>query len=487
MSVKFYDTLLWEYIKNPWVRWISLDKLSGKDFWYRMISYDDITNKNKINFQDVPLRQAAIYSWEDVYITNKLFEKHLKEKTTENKVLNEIELPLIKVLKTMEIDWVCIDTDILKWIGTQLENEIRRLKKNIYDEVEEEFNINSPKQVGEILFWKLALPKWKKTKTWFSVWAEVLLELAHDYEIAQKIVDYRHYTKLQSTYIEWLLKLIDANWLVHTNYNSAITTTGRLSSTNPNLQNIPNSDWIAWEIRSAFVSRFENWKIIALDYSQVEVRILAIMSGDKNLLDAFTNWLDIHHRTAQFIFPWKTITNSERKIAKWVNFWVIYWISSFWLSKMLWIGMKEAKSYIDKFFESYPDVKIFLDNTIKFCEENSYVETLFWRRRYINWINDLNRIVKSSAEREAINMPIQWTSADIIKIAMIDTYNFIQKNNLKSKLIMQVHDELVFDVFYGEEQIIEIEVKEIMQNILKDKIIKLKVDAWLWNNWKEAK
>ncbi len=487
MLAKFYDTLLWEYIKNPWIRWISLDKLSIKDFWYKMISYDEITNQKKINFKDVDLKQASIYSWEDVYITNKIYEKHIKEKINENKVLNEIEIPLIQVLKKMEIDWVYIDWDILKWIWTLLDNEINRLEKNIFDEVEEKFNINSPKQVWEILFNKLALPKGKKTKTWFSVWIEVLWELAKDYPIAQKIVDYRHYSKIKSTYVLWLLWLIDENNLVHTNYNSALTTTWRLSSTNPNLQNIPSSNWIAWEIRSAFISRFEKWKIITIDYSQVEVRILAIMSGDKNLLDAFKNWLDIHHKTAEFIFPWKTITSNERKIAKWVNFWVIYWISWFWLSKMLWINMKDAKSYIDKFFESYPDVKIFLDNTITFCEKNNYVETLFWRKRYINWINDLNKIIKWSAQREAINMPIQWTSADIIKISMINTYNFLINNNLKSKLIMQVHDELVFDVYPWEEKIIETEIKNIMQNILIDKPIKLKVDVWMWNNWKEAK
>lgn len=487
MPAKFYDTLLWEYIKNPWIRWISLDKLSQKDFWYRMISFDEITSKNKINFKDVELKNAAIYSWEDVYITNKLYLKHIEEKTNENKVLNEIEIPLIHVLKKMEIDWVFIDDDRLKWIWTQLDNEITRLKKSIFDEVEEEFNIKSPKQVWDILFDKLSLPRWKKTKTWYSVWAEVLWDLAHDYPIAQKIVDYRHYTKLQSTYIDWLLNLIDDNWLVHTSYNAAVTTTGRLSSTNPNLQNIPSSDWIAWEIRDAFISRFDKWKIVALDYSQVEVRILAIMSWDKNLLDAFKNWLDIHHRTAEFIFPEKTITNNERKIAKWVNFWVIYWISSFWLSKMLWISMKDAKTYIDKFFESYPNVKIFLEDTIKFCEKNNYVETYFGRKRYINWINDLNRIVKWSAEREAINMPIQWTSADIIKIAMIKTDKFLEEKNLKSKMIMQVHDELVFDVYPWEEEIIKKEIKEIMQNVLLDKPIILKVDFWEWTSWKYAK
>jgi len=287
---KFYDTLLWEYIKNPWIRWLSLDKLSVKEFWYRMISYDEITNKKKLIFKEVELESAAIYSGEDVYITNKLYLKHLEEKTTENKILNDIEIPLIKVLQKMEIDWVYVEADRLKWIWTLLEQEITRLEKDIFNDAEEEFNIKSPKQVGNILFEKLALPKWKKTKTGYSVNAEVLWELSHDYPIAQKIVDYRHYTKLQSTYIEGLLSLIGENWLVHTSYNTAVTATWRLSSTNPNLQNIPSSHWIAWEIRDAFISRFDWWKIIALDYSQVEVRLLAIMSEDKNLLDAFKNW-----------------------------------------------------------------------------------------------------------------------------------------------------------------------------------------------------
>ncbi len=487
MWAKIYDTLLWEYIKNPWIRWFSLDKLSIKEFWYRMISFDEITNKKKLNFQDTNIIDAAVYSWEDVYMTNKLYTKHLEEKNTENKVLNEIDIPLIEVLKDMEIDWVFIDTDRLKGIWTLLEEEIHKLGKQIISEADEEFNINSPKQVGNILFEKLALPKGKKTKTWYSVSADVLWELAHDHPIAQKIIDYRHYSKLLSTYIEWLLSIIDDNWLVHTSYNTAITSTWRLSSTSPNLQNIPSSNWIAWEIRDAFISRFEWWKIIALDYSQVEVRLLAIMSNDKNLLQSFKEWLDIHHKTAEFLFPNSTITGNERKIAKAVNFWVIYWISWFWLAKMIWISIKDARNYITKFYELYPSVKIYLEETIKWCEKNKYVETLFWRKRHINWINDLNKIIKSSAEREAINMPIQWTSADIIKIAMIRIHKFLSNSELKSKMIMQVHDELVFDVFPWEEEKIKKEAQKIMQNILENQVITLKVDIWEWNTWKEAK
>jgi DNA polymerase-1 len=211
------------------------------------------------------------------------------------------------------------------------------------------------------------------------------------------------------------------------------------------------------------------------------------MSWDEWLLDAFKNWIDIHHKTAEFIFPWETITSSKRKIAKAVNFWVIYWISSFWLAKMIWISMKDAKTYITKFYESYPKVKSYLEETIKWCELNKYVETLFWRKRYINWINDLNKIIKSSAEREATNMPIQWTSADIIKIAMIEVYDFLEKWKFKSKMIMQVHDELVFDIFPWEEKVMKKNVKEIMENILKNKVITLKADVWEWKSWKEAK
>ncbi len=483
---KFYDTLIWEYIKKPWNRNLSLDKLAQNDLNYEMISYNDITNKWKNNFKDVDLITASKYSWEDVIITNKIYKKHLELNLNNEKIINEIELPLMEVLVNMEIDWVKVDKNKLFDIWELLKKEIKRLEEEIFIISDEEFNINSPKQVWEILFNKLALPKGKKTKTWYSVNAEVLWELSHEFEIAQMIVDYRHYSKLLSTYIEWLSKLLDSNWLLHTSYNQTVTTTGRLSSTNPNLQNIPSSHWIAWEIRSAFISRFEWWKIIAIDYSQVEVRILAILSKDENLLNSFKNNEDIHHKTAEFIFPWKTITSNERKIAKAVNFWVIYWISWFWLSKMIGKSLKESKEYIDKFFESYPKVRSFLDNTIKKCEETWYVETIFGRKRYIAWINDSNKMIKSWAEREAINMPIQWTSADIIKIAMIKVSNYLKEKNLKTKMIMQVHDELVFDTYPWEEDIIKNDVMNIMENIITNEDIKLKTDIWIGNNWRKT-
>ena len=483
---QIYDTLLGEYIANPGSRNLSLDKLASRKFDYEMISFDDLVKKQRLaSFAEVDLKIASKYSAEDVYITHKLYNEQQKNLSLQKgnlvKVLNKIEIPLIRVLEKMEITWVKIDRDRLKELGTIFENEIINLSNSIFEEVWEEFNISSPKQVWEILFDKLSLPKWKKTKTGWSVNAETLENLAREFPIAQKIIDYRHFSKLNSTYIKWLLDLLDTNDFLHTSYNQAVTTTGRLSSTNPNLQNIPSWSWIASEIRSAFISRFEKGKIMAFDYSQVELRLLAIMSEDERLIDAFNKWFDIHNKTAELI--WTT----DRKIAKAVNFWVIYWISGFGLSKMIDISVGEANIYIKKFFENYPKVREYLDNTIKFCEKNAYVETLFWRRRYISGINDSNKMIKKSAEREAINMPIQGTSADIIKIAMIRVFDFIKNENLKSKLIMQVHDELVFDVYPGEEEILEEKITEIMENILENKKVKLKVDCDLGDNWKQAK
>jgi len=485
--VKFYDTLIGEYIKNPWQRGNSLDALASKYFSYHMISYDEITGKRKINFADVSLTHAADYSAEDVYMTHKLYEKQQKERKKEDDFILDLETSLLEVLVSMEVSWVKIDRDKLKEIGTLLENEIARLEKEIYHLAGEEFNISSPKQVGEILFEKMGIPAKKKTKTGFSVNSDVLESLGHHYPIAHSIIEYRHYKKLLSTYIVGLLEDMDENDRVHTSYNQTITTTGRLSSTSPNLQNIPSGYGIAGQIREAFIPYEKEDSIVAFDYSQVEVRILAIMSWDENLLSAFQHDLDIHNNTAKFIFWKDNISSEERKIAKTVNFWVIYGISPFWLSEMLGISRSDAKTYIDKFYENYPKVRAFFDTTIAFCEENGYVETIFWRRRYINGINDKNRIIKQWAEREAINMPIQGTSADIIKIAMKEIYDFLAKGKYVSNMIMQVHDELVFNMKKEEEKELTPKIQTIMENIIKDKAIQLIVDVWSWKNRKEAK
>lgn len=484
---QIYDTILGEYIKNPWARWLSLDDLALRDMDYKMISYDEVTGRKKLNFKDVDLQSASIYSAEDVYITWELYKKQEKDNIVSNKVLIDIEIPLVDVLKDMEITWVKIDRDKLKWIWILLESEITKLEKEIYSLAWEEFNIKSPSQVAKILFEKLQLKSGKKTKTWFSVDSEVLEELAKNHEIARKLIDYRTYTKLLSNYVEWLLAELDDNDLIHTNYNQTIASTGRLSSTNPNLQNIPTWKGISWEIRNAFIPLNNDEVIMAFDYSQVEVRVLAIMSWDQNLLNAFKNNIDIHYNTAKFIFWKDDISKNKRKVAKSVNFWVIYWISAFWLSKMIDASIADCKKYIDKFYENYPQVREFFDAVVDNCKKTWYVETMFWRRRLIPWINDSNRIIAEAAKREAINMPIQWTAADIIKLAMIKIDKFIKSNKMNSKLIMQVHDELVFTVKKSEKEKLEKEVKNIMESVLVDKPIKLIVDVWHWKSWGEAK
>lgn len=484
---KIYDTILWEYIKNPGKKWLGLDDLARKLFSYEMISYDSITNKGKINFSRVDLETAAFYSGEDVYMTSLLYKKQKEEKVCENEVLKNIELPLLEVIKEIELNWVKIDKKILEDLWIIFKWEIEKLEKSIFEEAWVEFNIKSPKQVGEILFEKMWLQTSKKTKTWFSVDAEVLEELARENNIAKLLLEHRTFQKLQSTYIEWLIPLInEKTWKIHTNYNQIVTSTWRLSSTNPNLQNIPSSVWIAWEIRWAFIPSSEDNILIAADYSQVEIRVLAIMSGDENLINAFKNNIDIHYNTAKLIFGKDDINKDERRIAKSVNFWIIYWISAFWLAKTLWVWQKEARLYIDRFFENYPKVKTFFEEIIKKAESTGYTETMFGRKRYIEWINDRNKMIKQSAERESMNMPIQWTRADIIKIAMIKIAKFLKENNLKSKMIMQVHDELVFDVPKSEKEIIETNIREIMENIISSEI-KLIVDIQSGKNWKECK
>lgn len=484
---KIYDTLLWEYIKNPGKKWIWLDDLASKLFQYEMISYDSVTNKGKINFSEVDLETRAKYSGEDVYITSLLYKKQKDEKINENEVLKNIELPLLEVIKEIELNWVKVDKEKLEELWKIFRWELEKLEKSIFEEAWCEFNIKSPKQVWEILFEKMWLKSSKKTKTWFSVDAEVLEELARENNIAKLLLEHRTYQKLLSTYIEWLIPLINGKtWKIHTSYNQTVTTTGRLSSTNPNLQNIPSSVWISGEIRWAFIPESEDNILIAADYSQVEIRVLAIMSEDENLQKAFNEWIDIHYNTAKLIFWKDDINKDERRIAKSVNFWVIYGISPFWLAKMLDISQKDAKLYIDKFFENYPKVKTFFESIIKKAEETGYTETMFGRKRYIEWINDRNRMIKQRAEREAMNMPIQGTRADIIKLAMIKISKFLKENNMKSKMIMQVHDELVFDVLKSEEEIMKKNIKEIMENIISSDI-KLIVDIESGKNWKECK
>lgn len=488
IMARIYDTLLGEYITNPGRKGLSLDDLAEKTFDYKMISYEEVTQKKTLNFCEVDIEAAGIYSAEDVYITRKIFDAQKEKWVIENRVLQDIEIPLLHVLQKMEITWVKVDGEKLKEIGIFLKEEIEKEEKIIYEIVWNPFNISSPKQVWEILFEKMWLPSGKKTKTWYSVDVEVLESLSFHYPIAKHILNFRQYSKLLSTYIEGLWKLIHPQtWRIHTSYNQSVAATGRLSSTAPNLQNIPSSSsWPAGEVRKAFVPFWEWDVIMAFDYSQIEVRLLAIMSGDENLLGAFQQGIDIHSNTWYFLFAKDELTSDERKIAKAVNFWVIYGISPFWLSKMIGISQADAKIYITKFYEQYPKVGEYFAKTIADCEKNGYVETLFGRKRYIPAINDKNMIMKKAAEREAMNMPIQGTSADIIKIAMIRIEQWIEEKALKSRMIMQVHDELVFNVVPEEQEIFKKEIPLIMEHIIAGPLT-LKVDMGMGENWKEAK
>ncbi|MCH8518214.1 hypothetical protein LAT59_00410 [Candidatus Gracilibacteria bacterium] len=494
--------MLAEYLKNPGQRGLGLDALAKRKFQYDMKSYDEVSQKKKLRFDEVDLEVAANYSGEDVYMTWKLYSEQGSMKDGNPSpvkpisggvsiqkldILQDMELPLLKILSDMEMRGIRIDRDFLKGLEGRLEQAIGELESEIYELAGEDFNIKSPKQVGELLFGKLGLPRAKKTKTGYSVDSEVLEELAKKYPIAALISKHRHYSKLLSTYVIGLLEVADEDDRIHTSFNQTVTATGRLSSTNPNLQNIPHGDDVAGEIRKAFIPYREEDMLVAFDYSQIEVRLLALMSGDENLLGAFRDMRDIHQVTAEFIFKKNTISSTERKFAKAVNFGVIYGISPFGLSKMLDIPQKDSRHYIDTFYASYPKVREFYDTLLEKARKTGYVETLFGRRRYTPSINDRNKMIASGAEREAINMPIQGSNADIIKLAMLQIQEYLDKNNCKSVMLLQVHDELIFNIVPEEKETLLVEIPRIMENIIPNSSIHLKADAVMGKSWKECK
>lgn len=379
---------------------------------------------------------------------------------------NNIEFPLIDVLYEMEKDGFKLDLDMLKQLNNEYNNELISLNDSIVALAGSDFNINSPKQLANILFEKLGLPNLKKGSTNI----EVLENLQNVHPIIDLIIRYRKIYKLNSTYIEsYLEKLDKSNHLVHTMFNQTLTQTGRLSSTEPNLQNIPIREEEGRNLRKIFISRFENGKIISADYSQIELRLLAHFSLDPKLIDAFEKNLDIHATTASEVFniPLEFVTSEMRRKAKAVNFGIVYGISEYGLSQSIHSSRKEAKEFIDKYFETYPKVKQYLESSIVFAKENGYVKTMFNRRRNIDELNSNNYNLKQFGERVALNMPLQGTASDIIKIAMIEISKEFKRQNLKSKLILQIHDELICDTFSGEEEIVQEILKNKMQNVVK--------------------
>ncbi|MDW8799890.1 DNA polymerase I [Clostridium sp. A1-XYC3] len=447
---------------------------------------DIIEHYLKVNIQedDKDSQARATSLLYKLYTT---LESHIREAEMEE-LLYKMEQPLTDVLSSMEYEGFKVDKEKLDELGKKFKSEISSIQKEIYDLAEEEFNINSPKQLGKILFEKLDLPVIKKTKTGYSTNAEVLEELSDKHPIIEKITYYRQLTKLYSTYIEGLKAVIDEDGKIHSSFNQTVTTTGRLSSTEPNLQNIPIKYEMGREIRKVFVPNNEDSIIISADYSQIELRVLAHISGDENLIDAFLNHSDIHTKTASEVFrvPMEEVTSLQRSNAKAVNFGIVYGIGDFSLGKDLKISRKEAKNYIDTYFERYPGVKKYMDDIIKHAKENEYVTTIMNRRRFIPEINSSNKMVKSFGERLAMNAPIQGSAADIIKLAMVNVYNELEKRNFKSKVILQVHDELILNAYRDEIDEVKSIVKEEMEKVLQLKV-PLEIDMNIGENWYEAK
>lgn len=414
----------------------------------------------------------------------------LEEISSKNmdKLFYDIEMPLVETLASMEHLGFKVNIGDLDSLGIEIVSQLDTLKSEIYSLSGEEFNINSPKQLGVILFEKMNLPVIKKTKTGYSTDAEVLDELLDKHEIISKIIQYRQLAKLNSTYIEGLKPCIGVDGKIHSSFNQTITTTGRISSTEPNLQNIPIKMEVGRRIRKAFVPSSSDYLIMSADYSQIELRILAHISGDENLIYAFNHNQDIHTRTASEVFniPMEEVTSLQRSNAKAVNFGIVYGLSDFGLSKDLKITRKKAKSYIDNYFSRYQGVKTYLENTIEEAKSKGYVKTLINRLRYIPEISSSNRNVKMHGERLAMNTPIQGTAADIIKIAMVSVYRRLKNENLKSKLILQVHDELILEVYKEEESYMKTLVEEEMKNALKLSV-PLEIGISIGKNWYEAK
>ena len=403
------------------------------------------------------------------------------------KLFRELEMPLTYVLYDMEREGILVKPEELKAYGEALTGRIGELEKTIHDAAGENFNINSPKQLGEILFEKLKLPGGKKTKTGYSTAAEVLEKLAPEYPVVNDILEYRGLTKLKSTYADGLAAFIDTDNKIHTNFNQTITATGRLSSTEPNLQNIPMRMELGRRIRKVFVPQ-EGCIFMDADYSQIELRVLAHMSGDAQLIEAYQMDEDIHRITASKVFhtPFEEVTDLQRRNAKAVNFGIVYGISSFGLSQDLSISPKEAKVYIDEYFKTYPGIKGFLDKLVTDAKEKGYCETMFGRRRPVPELKSSNFMQRSFGERVAMNSPIQGTAADIIKIAMINVYDALKAKNLKSKLILQIHDELLIETRQDEVETVRELLTDEMQNACK-LAVKLETDLHTGTDWYEAK
>jgi len=489
-----FDTMLAHYLLQPDMRH-NMDVLAETYLNYSTVSIETLIGKkgkNQLSMRSVDLESLKDYACEDADITLQLkesFQPKLRENEAEE-LFRKVEVPLVPVLASMESEGVKLDIPTLKEYSVQLEKEINELVKEIQDQAGVEFNIASPKQLGEVLFEKMVItdkPKLTKTKQ-YSTGEDVLIKLINKHPIIRNILDFRSLTKLKSTYIDTLPDMVNPRTgRIHTSYNQAVAATGRLSSNKPNLQNIPIRTDRGREIRKAFIPRNEKYTLLAADYSQIELRIIAELSGDAGMLEAFQQNYDIHTSTASKVYgvPFEEVSKDMRRNAKTVNFGIIYGISAFGLSERLNIPRKEAKEIIDQYFEKYPDVKSYMKESIEKARVNGYVETIMGRRRYLRDINSANAVVRGFAERNAINAPIQGSSADMIKIAMINIHREFEKLKLRSRMILQVHDELIFDAHKDEVAEIKPMIHDLMVNAIPLKV-PIEVEMNTGKNWLEA-
>ncbi len=490
----FFDTMLAHYLIDADTKH-NMNVLSENYLGYSPVSIEELIGKKgpkQGTMRDVPIYKIKEYAAEDADITLQLHNvfKNQIDNTHLHKLFYDVETPLVSVLTEMEYEGVRIDMDFLKQYSDEIATDIVKLKDEILETCGAQFNIDSPKQLGEILFDKMGIKyPGKKTKTGqYSTDEETLQKILHEHPIAERLLDYREFTKLKSTYVDALPNLLNQKThRVHTTFNQAIAATGRLSSTNPNLQNIPIRTERGRRIRKAFIQKDENHILLSADYSQIELRIVASISEDANMMEAFNKNLDIHAATAANVFavPLEEVTSEMRRQAKMVNFGIIYGISAFGLAQRLGISRTEAANLIEQYFVKFSGIKRYMDNTINFARENGFVETLLQRRRYVRDINAGNWTVRGFAERNAINAPIQGTAADMIKVAMINIHRQLKAHKLQSKMILQVHDELLFDVFLPEKEEIQKIVICEMQNALPLRV-PIEVSAGFGSNWLEA-
>lgn len=487
---RFFDVILAAYLLNPLKNDYTVEDIANeylnlmlpeKGQAFGRLSFKDALNEKPEDFLKYCCFEAYVCAQAAVCLQQKL------EETQMDRLMREIEMPLTLVLFSMEEEGIRVNPEALKDYGESLSGKITELEQEIYSEAGCEFNINSPKQLGEILFEKMGLPGGKKTKTGYSTAADVLEKLSGEYPVVKHILEYRGLTKLKSTYADGLAAYIEDENRIHSTFNQTITATGRISSTEPNLQNIPIRMELGRQIRKVFIPK-DGYCFMDADYSQIELRVLASMSGDERLIEAYRSHADIHRTTASQVFhiPFEEVTDLQRRNAKAVNFGIVYGISSFGLSEDLSISRKEAAAYIEQYFETYPQVKQFIDSLVKDAKKNGYAVTLYGRRRPVPELFSSNFMQRSFGERVAMNSPIQGTAADIIKIAMIRVFERLKKEGLKSKLILQVHDELLIETALEEEEQVRMILEEEMVHA-SSLAVELEIDLHVGINWYEAK